>query len=228
MDTPCKVLVLHEMPLLRAGIAEMLRGCTQLAVTPWDGAQPVPWRTGNFDVVIADYAQGLQCLADPALPAPRPRVLMVTHQCTEGEVRRAMALGVHGYLLLDCSVEALQRVVAGVARGARLFDELVSARLAASLVHASLTQREHEVLALLVQGCANKTIAQRLDIAVGTVKAHIKAILEKLHVSSRMQAAAVAVERGMLQVPLPAAPPPLGPAPERQRLHAASNGLQMA
>jgi DNA-binding NarL/FixJ family response regulator len=132
-------------------------------------------------------------------------VLVVTAQASEWEIRHAIASGVRGYLLADCEGAALQQAVRTVARGARCFDDMVSSRMAESLVHTPLTQREHQVLRLLAGGCANKVIAQRLGIAVGTVKAHIKAILEKLQVRTRMQAAALATERGMLRVPPPGA-----------------------
>lgn len=207
MNTSLNVLICHETPLLAAGIAAALRESLDMAVVHCPDDVVASWGSGSFDVVVADYRRGVLCAGTsritPGRPVPAPRVLIVTAQGSEWEIRHAIALGVHGYLLQGCSAAALTHAVRQVARGARCFDDEVSSRMAASLVHAALTQREHQVLRLLAGGVCNKTIADRLGIAVGTVKAHIKAILEKLHVKTRMQAAAVAEERGMLRVPAP-------------------------
>jgi DNA-binding NarL/FixJ family response regulator len=219
MDHPLNVLLCHETPLIGAGIAAMLHGHADITVTPCEGDVASAWHSGNFDVVVADYTSGLQCAAGPGCsgpgrPPPRPRVLIVTAKGSEWEIRHAIACGVQGYLLQDCAGQTLAHAVRSVARGARCFDAAVSSRMADSLVRATLTLREHEVLQLLARGCCNKTIAQRLDIAVGTVKAHIKSILEKLNVKTRLQAAALAEERGMLRVP-PRPPPAARRAPPR-------------
>jgi DNA-binding CsgD family transcriptional regulator len=68
-----------------------------------------------------------------------------------------------------------------------------------SVSQATLTTREREVLCPLVRGLANKAIARELGISVGTVKVHVRAILDKLQASSRTQAASVAVQRGLIE-----------------------------
>ena len=218
---PLNILVCHKAPLVCAGIAATLRPHSDIAVTQHDQPAQGPWRGGAFEVVVTDYDGGLRCAEDTSLPQPgrsvRPaKVLIVTDQCSAWEIRHAIASGVHGYLMQDCAGPALEHAVRTVARGSRCFDDTVSGRMAESLAHAALTLREHEVLRLLASGCGNKTIAQRLNIAVGTVKAHIKAILEKLQVSSRMQAAALAAERGLLRVPPMATAPMRAAAARRQ------------
>ena len=70
-----------------------------------------------------------------------------------------------------------------------------------------LTPREHEILCQLADGQSNKSIARRLGISDGTVKLHVKAILRKLDVHSRVEAAVIAVERGMCQRPVAERPP---------------------
>jgi DNA-binding NarL/FixJ family response regulator len=205
-NEPLNVLICHGAPLVSAGIAALLRDLHDVQAVLPEHTTSAPWRHHDCHVVVADYSSGVNCARDlAALPAAqcssRRGVLVVTAQASEWEIRHAIACGVRGYLLADCEGQALQQAVRAVARGARCFDEMVSSRMAESLVHATLTPREHEVLRLLASGCANKVIAQRLGIAVGTVKAHIKAILEKMQVRTRMQAAALATERGMLRVP---------------------------
>ena len=73
-----------------------------------------------------------------------------------------------------------------------------SATVADGMAHADLTARELEVLQLLAQGFSNKLIARMLGIGLGTVKSHVRPILEKLHAASRTEAAAVARRRGLL------------------------------
>lgn len=203
-----RVLVTHDVPLLRAGIAAGLRPHADLevseaAATPESGA----------DVVVADYDSGLAHAAGAA------RVLLVTERCSEWEVRHAVAQGVRGYLLQSCEAAQLVDGVRQVAAGSRCFDARVSGLIAESLVRVTLTQREHEVLARLVQGLCNKTIARELAVSLGTVKAHVRAILSKLDVQSRTQAVLVAGQRGLLRVPAPSTAAALrgnrAPAPSR-------------
>jgi len=155
------------------------------------------------DVLVSDYTTGLQCIemaqASTDLPSrPRPRLLIVTSRAGEWDIRSAMARDVPGYLLLGCPADRLLHAVRTLARGGRCYDDAVSARIAESLVHAALTKREHDVLHLMSQGIGNKHIARELDIQLGTVKSHVKAILSKWEVSTRAQAVLVAEHRGLI------------------------------
>ena len=195
------VFICHDSPLVSAGLAATLREQPELRVGV--GASP-PEAATACDVLVADYDTGLQFL--DALPAaryaadtPPPRLLVVTSKLGEWDIRHAMARGVHGYLLLGCPAERLVDAVRSLARGGRCFDDAVSARMADSLIHAALTRRENDVLQLMSHGAGNKDIARRLDIQLGTVKAHVKAILEKLQVRTRTQAVVVAEHRGLLR-----------------------------
>jgi DNA-binding CsgD family transcriptional regulator len=76
---------------------------------------------------------------------------------------------------------------------------VASKRMADSLSHEALTERESDVLELLCDGLSNKLIARRLNLAVGTVKAHLRGILAKLEARSRTHAVLVAVERGLVR-----------------------------
>jgi DNA-binding NarL/FixJ family response regulator len=187
-----RVLVTHDVPLLRAGIAAGLRSHADL-----DVIEAVQAHAVGADVVVADYDSGLAHAAGAA------RVLLVTERCSEWEIRHAVAQGVRGYLLQSCLAAQLVDAVRQVAAGSRCFDAHVSGLIAESLVRVTLTQREHEVLARLVQGLCNKTIARELAVSLGTVKAHVRAILSKLDVQSRTQAVLVAGQRGLLRVPAP-------------------------
>jgi len=200
-----QVLVQHDSPLVCAGLAATLReqGDMAVGVAQFQPGAPAP-EAAHCDVLVTDYATGMLCMdafqgLREARPRPLPRLLIVTTKMGEWDIRCAMARGVQGYLLLGCPAERFVDAVRTLARGGRCYDDAVSARIADSLVRATLTNREHDVLHLMSQGAANKHIARTLDIQLGTVKAHVKAILEKLQVSTRTQAVVVAEHRGLLR-----------------------------
>ena len=200
-----EVFVTHDSPLVCAGLATTLREQADLSVTV--GPVPSPGFTADAarcHVLVADYATGLRFIdamggARNAADRSMPKLLIVTSKIGEWDIRYAMGRGVHGYLLLGCPAERLVDAVRSLARGGRCYDDAVSARIADSLVYATLTKREHDVLQLMSQGDGNKHIARALDIQLGTVKAHVKAILEKLQVRTRTQAVVVAEHRGLLR-----------------------------
>lgn len=201
---PHEVMVAHESPLVRAGLIAILGQQADMRVTGCDPSGAAPWRERCVHVVVGDHATGLRCLRDVGAASPGwrgepPRVLIVGAEAGEWEVREALRQGVYGYLLLGCASERFVEGVRAVRRGSRYLDESVAARLADSVSRTELTPRELEVLRLLARGSPNKTIAQSLGIQVGTVKAHVKAILEKLCATSRTHAASLAEQRGLLR-----------------------------
>ena len=212
------VLVLHQNPLVSAGLAAALGPQSDIEVKLHDTTQPGPrgdalatLRTARLcqrpiDVVIADYSGGLQLLAqaqdDPQFGSRHlPRVLIVSPRQSELEIRQALECGARGYLQLGCRLEELVAGVRTLHHGLRHLGELAAQRIAESLTHKPLTEREAEVLRLIAIGLPNKLIATRLGIAVGTVKAHTKGILGKLEAGSRTEAVAVAGRRGLLPDP---------------------------
>jgi len=197
---PARVLVLHRESIVAFGL------CATLAQEPGiDVQQGIGSQTSadRFDVVICDHETGM-ALSQPARGRngstmhQGPRILVLTAQSSERAVRQALDRGVHGYVLLESPIEELVRAVLAVCRGQRYLSPAVALRMADSLTHESLTSRESEVLMLLAAGQCNKTIARQLQIAVGTVKAHVKAIMGKLGASSRTQAVSVAAQRGLV------------------------------
>jgi DNA-binding NarL/FixJ family response regulator len=195
---PVSVLVMHAEPLIAVGLAAALRQCPGFSVQIHAGdAAPAE----AVDVIVADYQDGVQLASAPGKRAPNlkaARVLVMTTHDREHEVRLALEAGVHGYLLLGCPIQELIAGVNALGRGSRYLCLAVAQRMAESLTREALTPREADVLRLLVRGQCNKSIAKQLDIAVGTVKAHVKAIMGKLDASSRTQAASVAAQRGLI------------------------------
>ncbi|MDM0076544.1 response regulator transcription factor [Variovorax sp. J2P1-59] len=199
---PIQVSVIHEDPVMSAGLAAILGSRPGLAVTVRSAVQPAEG-ADTPDVVVADYRSGLEFLADAkaAKGARRhrgPKVMVVTPIDREWEIRSAINAGIHGYLLQGCQVDELIDGVTALSQGQRYLAHSVSRRIADSLTRERLTTRETEVLKLLTTGSCNKAIAKELGIAVGTVKVHVKGILEKLDATTRTHAVIVAAQRGLV------------------------------
>lgn len=147
-------------------------------------------------IVIADYHTAIAHSQRDG--AGSHRVLLVTPDGKDGEVRRAMACGVHGYLLQSEAPDELGTAVLSLSEGLCYLSEHVQRCMADSGAHCQLTPREDEVLQLMGQGYCNKLIARILDISLGTVKSHVKAVLDKLDASTRTRAVVVAAQRGLI------------------------------
>jgi DNA-binding NarL/FixJ family response regulator len=196
-----QLLVEHTDPIVAAGLVAALREQPAFDVLV-HGAEPLVSPEVAVDVVIADYANALR-LADrnvrfgQGLP-DGAKILVVTNNDREADIRRAIEAGVYGYILVGGSLRELVDGVTAVANGLRYMSPPVAHRMADSLTRAVLTSREVEVLRLVASGRSNKIIARDLAIELGTVKSHVSAIMAKLGASSRTQAAGIAASRGLV------------------------------
>jgi len=213
-----RVLVMHPDPILSAGLVAALGQHPGFDVLLRDG-DPTGSAGERIDVVVADYDSAMR-LADPETQTDipgEPRVLVITSNDREADIRRAIEAGIYGYLLVGGPLKELIDGVAAVASGLRYMSVAVAQRMADSLTRARLTSREIEVLRLLVVGQPNKAIARELSIELGTVKSHVSTIMTKLGASSRTQAARIAASRGLVADPArsqPERPPKRAPAME--------------
>ena len=164
------------------------------------------------DVAIVDLnlpgMSGQNAIRQIRTTAPGTQVLVLTISTNEADVTEAVLAGACGYLLKDASV---LDIVAGV-RAAAAGDSMVSPRMAKTLLEqvrshessdrrptvANLSEREKDVLRLVVDGKDNAAIAQELFISPYTVKNHISNILLKLQVENRLQAAVCAVRDSLI------------------------------
>ena len=195
-----ELLVAHPMPLLANGLAAAL-GPAAAVAGEGDAAallaRPAP------AVLVTDLplatAVLTQARPQPGRPFQPWRCVVVSTQASSWAVHQAMQQGVLAMVQASCSVVELQRAVAAARAGQHFLCTASAALLAEGAVDEPLTRRETEVLQLLCLGLDNKSIALRLTMALGTVKTHVKAILEKLDVSSRTQAVATAHRRGLVR-----------------------------
>lgn len=200
LNNPTRVLVLHAEAIVGFGLAAALG--TQTGIKVQLGALPDSSPAlGGFDVIVCDYDTGLGLARGAKQNSSQhsaARLLLMTAQDREQSVRLALECGVHGYMLLGCPVDEIVTGVRTLASGQRFLSLAVAQRMADSMTRETLTIRESEVLELLACGNCNKSIAREMQIAVGTVKAHVKAIMSKLDASSRTQAVSIAARRGLV------------------------------
>jgi DNA-binding NarL/FixJ family response regulator len=210
---PLRALVRHNNPLLAAGIDAALIAAPGIEVVTASDKASFP----DAHVVICDYDSGMawahhqRFRSSPARHAPG--VVVITWRDNEADVRAALQSGIGGYLLGSCGVSKLVDAVRAVGRGSPYLCEVAATLVAKSLTRTPLTVRESEILQLIASGMSNKSIASELSIALGTVKAHARAILDKLSARSRTQATVIAAQRGLLgsRSSLRPAAPPLTP-----------------
>ena len=195
------VFVWLAEPLLCAGVRATVENSPLLQVVdnPRSGGGDVP-------VVITDWETALLMTrrddrADIHPLLPESRILAISAQARECAVASALRMGVHGVILSRCTSDELVTAVRALARGSTYVCPEVAQRLVADFSRDELTAREEEVLKLLARGQCNKTIARHLEIAVSTVKTHVRGVMAKLEASSRTEAARIAAEKGVLDIP---------------------------
>lgn len=200
LSNKIKVVLAHELPLLNCGLQLALRHHEDLELhSDWDPTQEIINIPSDVQVLVTDLHNGMRAAGTFRTQGRRScHVMVIAPQAGEWEIRQAVHQGVQGLHMIDTSPDRLAQGLRNLARGHRSFDDSVAIRLADCLLQPTLTERERDVLDLIVQGACNKEIARLLDIALGTVKAHVRALLDKLDVKSRAQAMVVAKRRGIV------------------------------
>lgn len=208
--TSVRVAVMHPNPVVAAGLEATFGREPEFQVRqilPRDDASPAAARRhaqelGAGFVVVADYQTALDFAARTDASNARfdaqPRLLVMASATRGWQIRNALESGIHGYVSHECQIRELVDAVRCVHRGERYLCAIASRCIAESLSQQHLTLRELDVLRLVQEGLDNKTISRRLDIALGTVKAHVRTLLEKLDAKSRTEAVAAAMKRGFI------------------------------
>jgi DNA-binding NarL/FixJ family response regulator len=155
------------------------------------------------DVILLDLqledGHGLSAIPRLLDRDPAPRVVVLTSFLDEDYVRQAVRLGATGYLIKNAGPTAILEGIRAAVRGESPMDPAVVRALATARADPldALTPREHEVLGLIARGMSNRAIADALVVTEKTVKTHVSAILRKLGVDDRTQAALYAKDRGL-------------------------------
>jgi NarL family two-component system response regulator LiaR len=210
VTTTIRLLIVDDHAVVRQGLREFLRLQEGIDVVgeAASAAHAVEVAATTFpDVVLLDLVMpdgnGVGALRRLIEVAPGVRVLVLTSFADDAQIFAAVAAGASGYLLKDIDPQALADAIRDVHAGRPALHPTVAARLmrqgsTARIAHDDLTAREREVLRLMVEGLANKQIAQRLGIGEKTIKTHVSRVLAKLGVADRTQAAVLAIREGLV------------------------------
>lgn len=213
MNEQIRVAIIDDHSLCRRGLTELLNNRNSISVV---GA------TGNADEAISilrehlpdllimdlrmEPVDGLSLLARIRSEGCSTPVMILTMSDAEVDLARALRAGVRGYLLKDMAPEDVIDAVRRIAVGEVIVAPAMTQKLTSILQHGEqedvrksslklLTERERQILQHLARGESNKAIARELDISHDTVKLHVRHILSKLKLTSRVEAAVFAVEQ---------------------------------
>ena len=204
-----RILIADDHSVVREGLRMFLGRDPELTVVgeAADGEEAVQLaRQLRPDLVLMDLLMpvmdGIAAISTIRKELPETEVIALTSVLESATVVGAVKAGAIGYLLKDTQAAELRRAIKAAAAGQVQLSPQASAYLMREVrmpeTTVSLTEREMEVLRLLVQGQSNKEIAQALQIVEDTVKTHIKHILAKLSVQSRTQAVLYAIRLGLV------------------------------
>lgn len=216
---PIRVLVVDDQELFRRGLVMLLGQDADIDVVAEaaDGVAATELAASTApDVVLLDVRMpkrtGVEaCRAIKEL-VPAAKIIMLTVSDEEADLYETVKNGASGYLLKDSSIEEVAQAIRVVHEGQSLISPSMAVKLIDEFKQMSkperqqvtglrLTERELEVLRLVAKGHNNRVIARELYISENTVKNHVRNILEKLQLHSRMEAVMYAVREKLLDIP---------------------------
>lgn len=213
-----RVLIIEDDPLVQLGIEQALANYPQLTIlgTIDDGYLAVEAALHHKpDLMLMDIGlpgiDGIETTQQIKAKLPETKVVMLTSHTTETEVLAAFSSGAEAYCIKGGSIDSLLSAIAAVAQNGVYLDAKV-AHIALNSFRATaqenakptpatisdLSERERDVLALLVEGLSNPEIAAQLFISPNTVKAHMRGLMTKLAANDRVQVAVKALRAGLI------------------------------
>lgn len=206
-STPIRVLIVDDHFATRFGLAMPVNNEPDMMVVAEAGTGALAvdlYHQHAPDVVLLDYQlpdmSGVQTLAALRAADPAARVILLTIFDGEEDIYRAVNAGARGYLTKSCECEDVLRAIRQVAGGGEFFPPGIAAKIEARKKRVSLSDRELEILRMLVKGYSTKEIVDLLHLSMGTIRLHISLILSKLGAYDRTNAVAVAIERGIVHM----------------------------
>jgi two-component system, NarL family, response regulator LiaR len=207
-----KILIVEDDQMMQLGLEQALSKYPQLEIVEQvdDGYLGVKAALRHQpDLIIMDIGlprlDGIAAAKQIKAKLPKVRMVMLTSHTVQTEVLAALAAGADAYCIKGAKAEQLINAIAVVQDGATYLDpqiaKLVIEKLKPSTPKCSidnLSEREMEVLELIVEGKSNPQIAKILHLSTNTIKTHVRSIMNKLTVNDRVQAAVVALRSGLL------------------------------
>ncbi len=219
--SPVRVLLVEDHKLMRVGLKSLFEEHKEIDIISeaQSGKEAVEnYKISHPDVVLMDIGlpdiNGIEATRRIVEHNQNASVIMLTSHLSEQEVQDSLLAGAKAYVMKDINIEILKMIIKTVKDGAMWLDPKVvpilrdkncgiipprqMSRAMFKEQHANLTQREYEVLKLVVDGKSNNEIAQELTISEHTAKAHVCNIIQKLVVDDRTQAAVKALKEGLV------------------------------
>lgn len=209
-----KILLCDDQAIIRDGLEMLLtlEKDMQVVASASDGAEAIELAAQKQpDLILMDLkmpgVNGIEATRDIRARFPHIKILVLTTYDDDEWVFDAIRAGASGYLLKDTPRQKIIEAIRGTLDGKSFVDPAVAGKLMsqlasnqkqpASVLAEKLTERELDVLRLIAKGFNNSDIAGQLHLSEGTVRNHVSAILEKLGVSDRTQAAVIAIQHGL-------------------------------
>jgi DNA-binding NarL/FixJ family response regulator len=207
------VAIIEDNRLVREGMTDMLNELPDVEVVlAATSLEPAMLKEANPQVVLLDVGlQDTNCLdlvETIQQETADSRVIVMDLLPVHEEIAQFVNAGVAGFILKDATFEDFVGTIRSVAEGVRVLPPRMTGTLFAQIAELAvqrdgdaalnevrMTQREREVIALIALGMSNKEISQRLNIATHTVKSHVRNVMEKLALHTRLQIAAYAHQR---------------------------------
>ncbi len=207
MNETVSLMIVDDHHIVRQGMAALLGTMPGLQVIAEasSGEQAIElYRKHQPDVTLMDlrmqHGNGVEAIKSIRGEFPLARIIVLTTFDGDEDIFRALQAGARGYLLKGSDIDELVSAITAVHSGKSRIPAPVAERLAERMGNPALTERETDVLKLIVGGNSNKEIASALFISEATVKTHINNLLGKLGVSDRTQAATTALQRGIVHL----------------------------
>ncbi len=213
-----RVLICDDHALFRRGLIMVLESEEGIEVVAEaeDGEEAIrKAEDAAPDVVLMDVRMprmsGIEATRAISDAVPTAKILMLTVSDEEEDLYEAVKAGATGYLLKEISIEEVANAIRAVVTGQSLISPSMASKLLSEfnnlakqaqqkVIAPKLTDRELQVLKLVAQGMSNREAAETLFISENTVKNHVRNILEKLHLHSRMEAVVYAVREKLLDI----------------------------
>jgi DNA-binding NarL/FixJ family response regulator len=209
-----KILLCDDQAVIRDGLEMLLtlEKDFQVIGTAQDGAEAVELAAQKQpDLILMDLkmpgTNGIEATRQIHAKFPNMKILVLTTYDDDEWVFDAIRAGASGYLLKDTPRQKIIEAIRGTMDGKSFLDPAIAGKLMnqvasnqkqpTSLLVEKLTERELDVLRLIAKGFNNNDVAGQLHLSEGTVRNHVSAILEKLGVSDRTQAAVIAIQHGL-------------------------------
>jgi DNA-binding NarL/FixJ family response regulator len=202
-----RILIVDDHPVVRAGLTSMLS--TQpgfvVAGSATNGVEALSLADSMApDIILLDLRMpvmnGIEVLRVLQQKGATCRAIVLTSFETDEDIYQAVQAGSQGYLLKNSSQQELVGAIRAVYAGQRHLSPRITGRLAERMMRSAPTDRELEVLKMLLKGLTNQQIARALNISGNTARNHVNSIIEKLEVADRTEAVTVALRRGLVQL----------------------------